>query len=216
MVALAAIFLTSFLTALSGALMPGPLLTVTISQSARKGFWAGPLLMVGHGLLELALVAALVAAFSTGRSQLLLKPIVTGFIGLVGGAILIWMAIGMLRSLSSLCLQSDREASAGGNRLIWTGIVVSLANPYWSLWWTTIGLSFIISAFRAGVAGIAVFYLGHILADVAWYSLMAWSIAKGRRYLNDAHYRGLIGTCAGFLIVLGVSFVYYAAGKLWG
>ena len=49
---LAWIPLTSFIVALSGALMPGPLLTVTVGEAARRGFWAGPLIIVGHALLE--------------------------------------------------------------------------------------------------------------------------------------------------------------------
>ncbi len=57
---LAAIFGGSFTLALSGALMPGPLLTVTVAESARIGFRAGPLLMTGHAVLELLLVIAIV------------------------------------------------------------------------------------------------------------------------------------------------------------
>ncbi|HPP13333.1 MAG TPA: LysE family transporter, partial [bacterium] len=53
---LAAIGLTSFVIALSGALMPGPLLAVTVERSVRDGFIAGPLVVLGHGLLEVILV----------------------------------------------------------------------------------------------------------------------------------------------------------------
>ena len=59
MFAIAAIFGGSFTLALSGVLMPGPLLTVTIAESARRGFWAGPLLMTGHSILELLIVLAI-------------------------------------------------------------------------------------------------------------------------------------------------------------
>jgi threonine/homoserine/homoserine lactone efflux protein len=55
MIEMAAIFGGSFALALSGVLLPGPLLTVTISESARRGFKAGPLLITGHGLLEFSL-----------------------------------------------------------------------------------------------------------------------------------------------------------------
>ena len=43
------IFATSFVSALSGALMPDPLLTITLSESARSGFRAGPLVVLGNG-----------------------------------------------------------------------------------------------------------------------------------------------------------------------
>ena len=74
------IFSTSFLVGLSGALMPGPLLAVTVGEAARRGFWAGPLLILGHGILELALVVALVA----GLSRLVGNNLVSGVVGIVG------------------------------------------------------------------------------------------------------------------------------------
>jgi threonine/homoserine/homoserine lactone efflux protein len=44
------LFVTSFIVALSGAVMPGPLLTVTISETSRRGLMTGPLLIVGHAV----------------------------------------------------------------------------------------------------------------------------------------------------------------------
>ena len=82
------IFSTSFLIALSGAMMPGPLLTATISHSAIRGLIAGPLLILGHGILELALVLALISG---------LEPYVNNdsffvVVGILGSFILVWMA----------------------------------------------------------------------------------------------------------------------------
>ena len=62
--ALLTIFGSSFVIALSGALMPGPVLTVTVSESARRGAKAGPLMIFGHGILELALVLALLGGLA--------------------------------------------------------------------------------------------------------------------------------------------------------
>jgi threonine/homoserine/homoserine lactone efflux protein len=61
--------------------MPGPLLAVTISQSVRRGFWAGPQLILGHGILELALIAALGA----GLSGLIDNKLVPAVVGMAGG-----------------------------------------------------------------------------------------------------------------------------------
>ncbi len=59
------IFSVSFLLALSAAIMPGPLLAVAINSSSHRGFIAGPLLIVGHGILELGLVALLFLGLSS-------------------------------------------------------------------------------------------------------------------------------------------------------
>ena len=48
------VFFSSFVLALSGALVPGPLFTLTVSESLRRGAKAGPLIILGHGLLEIA------------------------------------------------------------------------------------------------------------------------------------------------------------------
>ena len=80
------LFVTSFIVALSGAIMPGPLLAVTISESSRRGVMTGPLLIVGHGLLELALVLALVL----GLAPLLKMEPVFVVIALAGSALLLW------------------------------------------------------------------------------------------------------------------------------
>ena len=77
---LAGLAATSFIVALSGALMPGPLLTVTVGEAARRGFWAGPLIIVGHALLELALVLLLLV----GLGAWLNRPLILGTVGVLG------------------------------------------------------------------------------------------------------------------------------------
>jgi hypothetical protein len=108
---LALIFGSSFIIALSGALMPGPVLAVTITEASRIGLRAGPLIMLGHALLELALFSLLVLGFV----HFINHPVVLGVVGVAGGAILLWMSCGMLKSLRTLDL--NLEARAVGNSL---------------------------------------------------------------------------------------------------
>ena len=44
--------------------------------------------------------------------------------------------------------------------------MVSVANPYRSLWWAAIGLACILWARQLGFAGVTFFYIGHILSDL--------------------------------------------------
>ena len=205
MLALLTIFLSSFVIAFSGALMPGPLLTVTISESPRRGSVTGPLLIAGHGLLEMALVIAIFL----GLAPLLSQPKVFVAIALSGAAILIWMALGMFRALPRLSLASDRKGAAG-HPLIVTGILMSLANPYWTVWWVTIGLGYILQSRQQGPWGVVFFFVGHILADFVWYTAVSTAVAKGRHVLTDRLYRQLTGVCAGFLVVFALYFLYAA------
>ncbi len=183
--------------------MPGPLLTVTVSESSRRGVVAGPLMILGHGILELSLIAVLLL----GLAPVLQRNEVFIFISLVGGTLLLWMAYSMFKSLPGLGLDLSTDDDKGRN-LIFAGILFSLANPYWILWWASIGLGYIVHSVTFGLMGIAVFFLGHILADLAWYTLIAFGVARGRRFFNDTFYRGLIGCCASFLILFSCYFFY--------
>ena len=54
---------------------------------------------------------------------------------------LLWLAYGMLReAFSRLSLSAQGETRNKGMPLVLAGAVISLSNPYWSLWWATIGL----------------------------------------------------------------------------
>jgi threonine/homoserine/homoserine lactone efflux protein len=204
MLSLFTLFFSSFMIALSGALMPGPLLTATISESPRRGVRTGPLLIAGHAILELALVTAVFL----GLAPLLGRPAVFATIALCGAAILLWMASGMFRSLPDLRLSAPGSGREGARSLVLTGILMSLANPYWILWWATIGLGYILQSRTHGWSGVAVFFAGHILADFAWYSGVSTAVARGRRFLTDHHYRWLTGVCAGFLVLFALYFLY--------
>ena len=207
---LIALFSSSFVIALSGALMPGPLLTVLVSESSRRGALAGPSMILGHGMLELALVLALLM----GMAPFLNRDDVFIGIALIGGVILFWMAISMFRSLPTLHLALDVEAEKSQNLVI-AGILFSLANPYWIIWWASIGLAYIMNSSKFGILGIMAFFIGHILADLTWYSLISYSVARGRRFFTNVSYRWLIGVCASFLFVFAGYFFYSGIDKLW-
>lgn len=207
--ALLLIFTSSFVIALSGALMPGPLLTVTISESSRRGALAGPLMILGHGILELALVLALLA----GLAPFLKRDEVFIVIALAGGIILLWMAISMFRSLPELRLDLKPQEGSGQN-LVLAGILFSLANPYWTIWWASIGLGYILQSVKFGILGVVSFFAGHILADLAWYAFVSFGIAKGKKYFSDTFYRRLIGGCASFLLLFSCYFFWSGIEKL--
>jgi threonine/homoserine/homoserine lactone efflux protein len=203
LVAILALFGSSFVVALSGAVMPGPVFTAVVSESARRGPSAGPLFMGGHAILELVLVA-LVAG---GLGGVLAAPPVFIATSTAGGAIMLAMAVSMFVSLPKLSLASAISEKRYG-RLMVSGAVLSLSNPYWTVWWISIGLGWISRGLAIGPMGVAAFYLGHITGDVAWYAFVSFMVSRGRKFLTDTRYRVLIGLCAAALAFFGAQFLW--------
>jgi threonine/homoserine/homoserine lactone efflux protein len=204
------IFVTSFLIALSGALMPGPMLTVTIADASEKGEWVGPLIVLGHGMLEAILIGLVLA----GLGPFLTRPIIVGPISLSGGILLGWLGFDMVRRSSRMHLIQDRkEGGPQGNSVV-HGILTSLSNPYWTLWWATIGLGYLGAASKFGGKGVLVFFTGHILADLGWYSTVSFAVGRGKRILGETLYRRLILGCGLFLIFFGLWFLQFGWSSL--
>lgn len=207
--ALMTIFFSSFIIALSGALMPGPLLTVTITESSRKGMKTGPLMILGHGLLELILVIALLS----GLAPLLLRDDVFIFISLFGGGVLLWMAWSMVKELPEITFNLEGKTTGRGN-LVTTGFLLSAANPYFLLWWASIGFGYIMHSTKYGIAGVAVFFAGHILADLAWYASVSYGVVKGSHFLSEKGFRRIIAGCSAFLVAFSCYFFYSGIDRL--
>lgn len=209
MIALLILFFTSMIVAFSGAMMPGPLLTVTISESSRRGAMAGPMLIFGHAILEMLLLAGLLL----GLGPFLKNEVFFMVIAFAGGAIMFWMAWGMFKSLPSLSVQTSVVGEKKNNLMV-SGAVMSLANPYWIIWWATIGIGYIVQAQEFGLWGIAFFYLGHIAGDFIWYSAISLTISKGKRIFTDKVYRILIGVCGSFLVGFAIYLFISALQKM--
>jgi threonine/homoserine/homoserine lactone efflux protein len=143
-----------------------------------------------------------------GIGPLLSRPRVGAAIGLVGGAVLVWMGYGMLSSaIGGMRLATEHQAGTLLASPVLAGVLISLANPYWSLWWATIGLKYIALSRESAMGGVAPFYCGHQLSDVGWYFFVAAAVALGRQAVPDATYRGIIGVCGGVLLAFAAYFV---------
>ena len=216
----------SFVLALSGALVPGPMFFVTLAGSRRHGLWFGPLVVLGHALAELPVVLLLLL----GLSALLANAYVLAGIGGIGAAALIWMGIGMIGQARRPPVEplaagapgttepvgeASPAATAGRGRGILAeavpaGFLTSIGNPYWHLWWVTCPTYLLASAAAQGWPGVAAFFIGHISADFAWYSATSLGVAGGRRFLAGRLYTGLLVVCGVALFVMAAFFLKLA------
>ncbi len=208
MLGLAGIFATSFVIGFSGALVPGPVLSVTIHEAGRRGARAGPLIVLGHGIAEVAITVALIA----GLSSLLSSWDVRKFIAVGGGVVLIWMGLTMLIKIR-MRVQELESGEVTGKRGTLTpvllGMTTTVSNPYWFGWWGTIGATLVVTASDLGWKGIAAFVTGHILSDLVWYTIVSYLVSVGLRYTRRLWYRVVFGICASLLVALGILFIRY-------
>jgi threonine/homoserine/homoserine lactone efflux protein len=147
------------------------------------------------------------------------RNLVAGLIGLLGGAFLLWMGFDIARSAwwGTVSLEQATGAEAGLQLgPVITGIVVSISNPYWVLWWATVGASYVALSLARGPLGLGSFYFGHILSDLSWYSLVAFLIARGKTLLSQPVYRLILLACGLFLMALSIYFIYSGIKFLQG
>lgn len=206
---IAAIFITSFFVALSGALMPGPLLTATVAYSARRGAWAGPLVVLGHSLLELVLLFLLLL----GLEKILAFPLFMKIVSLLGGVVLVWMGMDHVLHFKKARIGPGKGNARGpAHDPFWGGILISVANPYWIIWWVTIGLAYVNRALHYKALGLTAFFLGHILADLAWYTFVSFTFSRGGKFLGEKAYQVILLVCGLFLAAFGLFFILFPAG----
>lgn len=204
-----ALFFTSWLVGFSGAASPGPVSTLCLTEGTRRGFWAGPRITIGHAVVEFAMVILL----ALGLGPLLSQKGVAAAVALFGGAFLLWMGWDLTRGAwtGKLTLNLEARTEATGIASLGSvpaGALISLSNPYWFLWWATIGASYVVLALSFGVVGLLAFYVGHILADLTWNSVLTFIASSGRRVLPVAFYRWLLIAFGVFLIAFSLYFIW--------
>ena len=212
------IFSFSFIVALTGAMSPGPLLTYTIIKSAKtnkRGYLMGLWIIIGHAILEMGIILFLLFGFS-----FVLKNIaIVRIIGVSGGLILILFGAFIIRdifngNISTSFLNSRDEPNndpglvenKGIENPVIGGIMVSMSNPYWWVWWATIGFAFMIQfniSFEKWPKLLA-FFLGHEAGDLIWYLLVSTLAFFGLRHMNRKAYYGILMFCALFMVLFGI------------
>ena len=208
------IFISAFLIGFSGTMMPGPMLGVTIDGSLKKGWMAGPLTVLGHGILELILIIIM----TFGLKDFFSNPIVSGAIGLFGGAFLAWMGYGMIKSgiNKSVSLENPKmDSNEGMRNLVLTGVLVSATNPYFILWWASTGMESIRQSYALGLIGVLCFFLGHILSDFAWYTTISIAFSRGKKLISDTVYCWIILFLGIFITAFSIYFISSGWKMLW-
>jgi len=195
-----------FIISCSGAMQPGPVTAAAVAMGARNRH-AGALLAVGHGIIELPLMAVIIL----GLGKYFELPKVRIVIGLAGGVFLILMAIQAFISFNAKV--SDEPKAVKGKPIL-AGIILSAGNPYFLVWWATVGLALATQAVGWGIWAFALFALTHWSVDLIWLQILSWASSKGSMFFGPHFQRIVSLICALVLLGFGLVFIFSAIGEL--
>lgn len=192
-----------FLVGLTGALAPGPTLIATIDSAMKNGWTAGPKVTLGHILIEAVLVIVIILGLSS------LAVGLSAPIALLGGISLIVFGILTISGSRNAGIGLTQSESSTGPYV--SGFLTSATNPYFWIWWLTIGSVLLVTTLVGGAILAICFLVGHWAADLGWYTLVSSAIHRGRTVLPERGYRIVLVCCGIFLVGFGGYYLYTAA-----
>ncbi len=183
---------------LSGAMMPGPMFAVTLAKSY-KSPWAGSLIALGHAVIEVPLILLIYFGFT----RFFANSIVQIVLSFAGGLMIVWLGISMFLNRAKVVNQGkDLPYPA-----LVAGIMMSAVNPFFLLWWATVGSMLILRFADFGLSGLGIFILAHWLCDFIWLSLVSIFIYKSHAFLGQRLQTGLFIANSLFLAGFGLYFI---------
>ncbi len=182
---------------LSGVMLPGPLTAAVIARGYNDKN-AGAMIALGHGIIELPIIALIYFGFAAYLNIPLVKQVT----GLAGGLMLIVMGILIFTTFRK---PMNEAVPLPYNSLV-TGIVMTGGNPYFFLWWATVGVALVAGAASFGWAGILLLTVVHLACDIAWDQIVSITVYKTRHLWTVNVQKSVFGICAAVLIGFGIWF----------
>jgi len=188
-----------FVIGLTGALAPGPTLVATINASINGDWMTGLKVSLGHAIVELFIVILILLGLAT-----LALPYTSVIAGVGGIALIVFGALTIMGSRQATLSASPHQPVS--NPYV-AGLVTSAANPYFWIWWLSVGSAMVIAGLEGGLVLAGAFMIGHWTADTVWYTLVSSGVSHGRTFLSDTAYRKIMIFCGIFLILFGIYYL---------
>jgi threonine/homoserine/homoserine lactone efflux protein len=195
--------LSVIFTSLSGVMVPGPVFAVTVAHGYKNKV-AGVLVALGHGAIEFPLMFLIFFGFE----KFFTDSSVHKVIGFVGGLILIYMGFQTFKAQKKAT--SEHEISRHGHSSFTAGVFTTVTNPYFFLWWATIGAALVANSYPFGFLGFLLLAITHWSCDLAWDTLVSFTVFKSRRFWTAKVRTIVFGFCFVVLVGFGVWFIISA------
>ena len=195
---------------LSGVVSPGPLFAANVAYGLKGGIKTGLKMAYGHTVVELPLVVLL----GIGAISLTTIPQFREITSILGALSLFVFAGIQIKSV----IRKPSAIFEGKHGPFLAGIILSGLNPFFLIWWFTIGFKLITDAIILySFTGIGIMFAFHIWMDYVWLAGTAYVASKGRSVLKSKYYPLLLLALAAVLLYYGVHFTQtgMAVGKQW-
>lgn len=185
----------------SGVMAPGPLFTANISYGLREGAKSGVKMATGHAIVELPLVILLgIGVFSLENF-----PEFRTIISILGAITLFVFAALQIRTVlkeKELSITNPKQGA------LITGVLLSGLNPFFIIWWLTIGFKLISDAMMIwAFSGMLIMFGLHIWMDFVWLGGVSFLASKSLKILSNKNYKILMIGLSGMLIYFGITFL---------
>ena len=107
--------------------------------------------------------------------------------------------------------QNDRAGRRGS---FLAGVALSGGNPYFLVWWATLGTALVMQSREFGLKGFVIFGLVHWACDLAWLWLLSALAFRGRKVFGGLLQKAVFVVCAVFLFGIGWAFIWDAVVSL--
>jgi threonine/homoserine/homoserine lactone efflux protein len=183
---------------LSGVMMPGPMFAVTLAKSFKSPF-AGARIALGHAVVEVPVILLIYFGFA----QIFEDKLVQIILSLAGGAMIVWLGVSMFRARARVV----REGKDLSYSAFTAGIITSGLNPFFLLWWATVGSLLVVRFLEFGLGGLAIFTISHWLVDLVWLSFVSVLVYRTHRFWGKRFQEGVFITNSLLLVGFGVWFM---------
>jgi len=179
----------------SGVMQPGIMLAIAIAKSYRSP-WAGALMALGHAVIEVPLILLIYFGFA----QFFENQIVQVVLSLVGGGMIIWLGIHMFRARTAI---TQKGKDLPYNAFV-AGILTSLLNPFFWVWWAAIGSMLVMKFLDFGTTGLVLLIIVHWLFDLVWLAFISVLVYKTHSLWGRKVHEGIFIGCSLLLVGFGV------------
>ncbi len=193
------------LISLSGVLMPGPITAITVAKGSESPH-SGAFIAAGHGVVEFPLMISIYYGFGYLLNLFYVKTV----IAFVGGLFLLFMSYSMFRSITQVELRSGKYTHSP----LIAGIVLSAGNPYFLIWWATLGAALILRSMNFGILGFLMFLLVHWLCDFAWCYFLSTLSFKGGKFFGKIFQKVVFALCGAGLLFFSGKFIISALREI--